>query len=197
MLTIYLLRHGETEWNADGNRYCGRTDLPLTDKGIEQANAVYLKMRDIGVDAVYSSPLQRAFHTARIVSGKEEVMTDERLIETDFGQWEGKSKADFIAENPQLWQAWRNDPTEVQAGGTGETAGSVVRRVDDFFRSLLKTNNHKTLMVVAHNGVNRLYLSYKLGMPLRNYQKFFLDNASVSKFTLDEQGELTLHSLNI
>ena len=197
MLTIYLLRHGETAWNADGNRYCGRTDLPLTEQGIRQAETVQQKLKHLTFDGIYASPLIRARRTAEIVSGGKAVTTDARLIETDFGRWEGKPKSVFIKENEALWQAWTTDPTDVQAGGTGDTAGAVVARADAFFRSV-NTAGHpdRMLMVVAHNGLNRLYLSYKLGMPLKNYQRFFLDNASVTVFTLDEDNNMILRSLN-
>ncbi len=196
MLTIYLLRHGETAWNADGNRYCGRTDLSLTPNGIHQAEAVREKLKTHSFDAVYSSPLIRARRTAEIVSGRKDVIMDDRLIETDFGKWEGKAKEVFIPENRAIWKAWNEDPTHVRAGETGDTAGEVVSRVDAFFQSLLKKREEEKVIVVAHNGINRLYLSYKLGMPLKNYRKFFLDNASVTIFTLDEQGEMILRSLN-
>lgn len=198
MLTIYLLRHGETEWNADGNRYCGRTDLPLTEEGIKQAETVQKKLAKSHFDGIYSSPLIRAKRTAEIVSGSNEVVTDERIIEADFGQWEGKPKEEFIKENPSLWQAWQEDPTNVKAGGTGDTAGEIVKRADDFFKSLIDSHlkyDHK-VMVVAHNGLNRLYLSYKLGMPLKNYRKLFLNNASVTILSIDEQGEMRLDGLN-
>src|SRR5687768_9368051 len=102
MLKIFLLRHGETAYNADNNRYCGRTDLPLTPKGIRQAKEVKRQMEGIELAAVYSSPLQRAYTTALIASGKEAIR-DERLIEADFGEWEGKTKEEFIAEKESLW----------------------------------------------------------------------------------------------
>ncbi len=196
MLTIYLLRHGETRWNAEGNKYCGRTDLPLTEKGIDQAESVHRKLKGITFDACYSSPLKRSLHTARIVSGRSDVTTDSRLQEVDFGLWEGKPKEVFIPENKALWQSWITDPTNVQAGATGETAGQVVNRVDSFFQSLVADRQGQTILVTGHNGVNRLFLSYKLEMPLKNYQKFYLDNASVTIFTLDDKGAMILRSLN-
>ncbi|ARS35994.1 histidine phosphatase family protein [Pontibacter actiniarum] len=196
MLNIYLLRHGQTAWNADGNRYCGRTDLPLTEKGLAQADAVSQQLKSINFDAVYASPLQRASQTAYIASGKTEVVTDERLIEADFGNWEGKTKEEFIAENQTLWTDWMNDPTNCQAGGIGETGKAVISRVDDFFRSLAERHLSGNVLVVAHNGVNRLYLAHKLGMPLKNYRKLELDNSAITQFTLDEQGELILKRLN-
>lgn len=196
MLNVYLLRHGQTAWNADGNRYCGRTDLPLTEIGTEQAHAVKQQLQSLSFDAVYASPLQRASQTASIASQGMAVQTDERLIEVDFGLWEGKSKEAFISEDESLWSAWMNDPATAKAGGTGESGMEVISRVNDFFISLAQAHPAGKILIVAHNGVNRLYLAHKLGMPLKNYRKLELDNAAVTEFTLDGQGELTLKRLN-
>ena len=195
MLTIYLLRHGETAWNADNNRYCGRTDIHLTDKGVRQAEAVREQLEGIEFTGVYSSPLQRASTTARIASGRA-VTTDQRLIEADFGTWEQKTREEFMADNPQLWDDWMRDPAVAKAGGTGETGTEVVLRVDSFFNELLSTHSSGNFLVVAHNGVNRLYMAYKLGMPLRNYRQLVQLNSAVTQFTLDAQGVLTLQFLN-
>lgn len=195
MLRIYLLRHGETTWNADNNRYCGRTDISLTEKGIRQAEAVKGQLKDITFLKVYSSPLQRAYNTACIASGME-VIKDDRLIEADFGNWEGKTREDFIAENKTLWDNWISDPAQYPAGGTGETGAAIVKRTDDFFRSLLDTYKEGNIMVVAHNGVNRLYMAHKLGMPLKNYRQLTQENSSITRFSLDAKGVLTLELLN-
>jgi len=196
MLNVYLLRHGQTEWNADGNRYCGRTDLPLTDKGVQQAQLVREQLKDISFKAIYSSPLQRAYGTAQIASGGKEVIKDDRLIEADFGDWESKSKEQFIEENPALWERWNKEPLITQAGGTGETAQTIINRMNDFFTSILQKHPSGNILVVAHNGVNRLYLAHKLGMNVKDYRKITLDNSTVSLFQLDEKGELTLIHLN-
>lgn len=196
MLNVYLLRHGQTAWNADGNRYCGRTDLSLTEKGIKQAQTVYEQLKNYSFDAVYSSPLQRAFRTAQIASGEKEVIKDHRLIEADFGNWEGKPKEQFIKEDEELWNNWSTDPSVTKAGGTGETAQEIVDRVDDFFTSILHQHKTANVLVVAHNGVNRFYLAYKLGMNLKDYRKLMQENSTVSMFQLDEEGELTLLHLN-
>jgi broad specificity phosphatase PhoE len=196
MLYIYLLRHGQTQWNADSNRYCGRSDIPLTSLGVKQAENVREQLKNIEFKYVYSSPLQRAYTTAKIAANDQRIIIDERLIESDFGQWENKTKEEFIAENETLWRQWCEDPMTTKAGGTGETAGEVIRRVEDFFTSLINKHEEGNVLVVAHNGVNRLYLAYKLGMPVRNYRKIFMDNSTVSMFQLDWQGELTLIHLN-
>ena len=195
LLNIYLLRHGETAWNADNNRYCGRSDIALTSKGIQQAAAVRDQLKHIAFTGIYSSPLERAFITAQIASGKE-VTKDTRLIEADFGQWEGKTKEEFINENTSSWNAWMNDPGSARAGVTGETGMDVVKRVDDFFNELTKQFTSGNFLIVAHNGVNRLYMSYKLGMPLKNYRQLVQLNSAITKFTLDENGLFVLQYLN-
>ena len=195
MLNIFLIRHGETAWNADNNRYCGRTDISLTEKGMKQAEGLRQQLKTVTWDGVFSSPLQRAFTTAQIASGAA-VTKDERLIEADFGLWEGKTKEEFMAENAQLWTNWMNDPASNRAGGTGETGAEIVQRVDEFFQSLQRQYQSGNFLVAAHNGVNRLFLSYKLGMPLRNYRMFFMENATPSMFTLEPDGTFVLRHLN-
>jgi broad specificity phosphatase PhoE len=198
MLNIYLIRHGETAWNADNNRYCGRTDIPLTEKGLKQAEALKQQLQSITWDGVFSSPLQRAFTTAQIATGSTvtTVVKDERLIEADWGLWEYKTKEEFVAENESLWTNWMRDPANNRAGGTGETGTEIVQRVDDFFQSLKKQYSTGNFLVAAHNGVNRLFLSHKLGMPLRNYRMFFMENATPSMFTLEPDGTFVLRHLN-
>lgn len=195
MLKIFLLRHGETTWNAANNKYCGRTDVELTARGLRQAEEVRIQMEGIELAAVYSSPLQRARITAGIASGKE-VITDPRLIEVDFGIWEGKTKEEFITENDRLWADWISDPAKFRAGGTGETGAVITARVDDFFTEMYEKHAGETIMVVAHNGINRLYMAHKLGMPLKNYRQLVQHNSSITCFTLDNKKVLTLELLN-
>ncbi|HEY4288602.1 MAG TPA: histidine phosphatase family protein [Puia sp.] len=196
MLSVYLLRHGQTPYNADGNRYCGRTDLALTDKGIQQAEAVYQRLKGIRLDAVYSSPLQRARRTAELVTGWETVQTDQRLIEVDFGGWEHKTKEEFVVEDPGSWAKWIDDPEHNQAGGTGESGGAIIKRLDGFYSEMLMRHAGQTILVAGHNGTNRLYMAHKLGMPLRNYRRLFQENSAITLFELDDKEEFTLMKLN-
>ncbi|MNJ87586.1 Phosphoserine phosphatase 1 [compost metagenome] len=196
MLNVYLLRHGETQYNADGNRYCGRTDIALTEKGVGQANSVNSQLKGMSFDAVYASPLKRALFTAEIASGIKAVKTDSRLIEVDFGDWEGKTKEEFIVENASLWHSWMEDPAIAKAGGTGESASDVVARVDDFYQEMMLKHPSGNILVVGHNGINRLYLAFKLGMPLKNYRRIVQENSAITLFSLDENGELNLKFLN-
>lgn len=196
MLTVYLLRHGETPWNAEGSRFCGRTDIPLSEKGKHQASAVRDQLAHIEFDAVYSSPLSRAYETARIASRDQKIVTDQRLIEGDFGLWEGKTKETLSAMDPGFYDAWVQDPTHTKSGGTGESGIDILNRVKAFFYDVCATHAEGTILVVGHNVVNRLYLADRLGMPLCNYRKIVQENAAVTLFTLDQHGDILLRVLN-
>lgn len=196
MLKVILLRHGETAYNADGNRYCGRTDIGLTEKGLQQAAAIGKVLNNTPIAAVYASPLIRAQQTAEIASGNRKVITDQRIIEVDFGLWEGKTKEEFNAENPDLWQQWMQDPMTIKAGGTGETGREVITRVNDFFGEMIVCHPNQTIMVVAHNGINRLYLAHCLGMPLSNYRRLEQENSSITVFELGGSEGFALKKLN-
>jgi broad specificity phosphatase PhoE len=196
MLSVFLLRHGETQYNADGNRYCGRTDASLTSKGMEQAVKLSHQLKDEKFAAVYSSPLSRACLTAQIATGSQQVQTDERIIEVCFGNWEGKTKEEFIAEDKSLWDAWMHDPGNTKAGGNGETGMEIIERVNAFFNEMLQKHANETIVVVGHNGINRLYMAYKLGMGLKNYRRIFQENSAITFFELDDTGEIILKKLN-
>lgn len=197
MLQVYLLRHGETFWNADGNRYCGATDIGLTEKGIQQAHQAANLLKNIKFHAVYTSPLQRAHNTATIASGNyAAIQVDKRLTEAAFGDWEGKTRDQFISENPGLWKKWSENPDETRAGNSGETALEVVNRVDGFFQDMSKKHAGETILVVAHNAVNRFYMAYKLGMPLKNYRRLVQENASLTLFELGAEEDFSLLKLN-
>ncbi|TJZ62946.1 histidine phosphatase family protein [Sphingobacterium olei] len=197
MITICLLRHGETSFNADGNRYCGRTDISLTDKGIEQAMRMNMLLKKYHFDYIFSSPLQRAKQTAEIASGRPaDVIIDERLVEVDFGIWEGKRSEEFIAEDPESWTNWLSDPSHHAAGRTGETGTEVIDRLASFYSHILQNYNDKTLLVVGHNGINRLFLSHQLGMPLQNYRRIVQENSALTLITLDKHSGFNLLKLN-
>jgi len=197
MITICLLRHGETAYNADGNKYCGRTDIPLTEKGMAQANRMKALLKDYSFDQVFSSPLIRARTTAGIASAnKDLVQTDDRLIEVDFGQWEGKSSEVFKKEDPDSWNNWLSDPAVFRAGNTGENASQVLERLNGFYQELMDKYDGQTILVVGHNGVNRLFMASQLEMPLRNYRKIVQENSALTLITLDKHNGFNLLKLN-
>jgi probable phosphoglycerate mutase len=125
---LILARHGETEWNV-ARRAQGRADSPLTPAGIEQARALGRTLAARGVEHIVSSTLGRARHTAAVVAEIIgcEVSYDERLVERAFGELEGRSVADALAEDPAWAEVVRGHDPLVAAGGS-ESLQDVARR---------------------------------------------------------------------
>ena len=97
---IYVVRHGETEWNAM-NKVLGRTDMPLNDTGIQQAHEIASALKDLNIEVFLCSPMIRARQTADVISGETGIdyKVDERLIEQDFGSFEGVYRYDEAYQN--------------------------------------------------------------------------------------------------
>jgi probable phosphoglycerate mutase len=120
---LVLVRHGESTANAAG-LLLGRTDAPLTDTGLAQADAVATALAKTDVTSVRSSPLERARRTAERVAGPRDVEIDDRWIEVDYGVHEGRPLSEVPAE---VWRRWREDPAYTPEGG--ESLQSVHERV--------------------------------------------------------------------
>ncbi|MBC7325685.1 MAG: histidine phosphatase family protein, partial [Moorella sp. (in: Bacteria)] len=110
-IRIYLVRHGETEWNNNG-RYQGHTDVALSVSGRRQAELLRERFRSIPLDSVYSSDLSRARETAAVIAAPHglTIKTEEAFREIDFGFWEGLTYQEITARYPHEWERWRQDP---------------------------------------------------------------------------------------
>ena len=188
MTMMYLVRHGETAWNSDRNRYCGRTDLPLSDVGQLQALRVARALRGVPLDTVYVSPLLRSRQTGASIAAINDTPTviDSRLIEIDFGNWEGLTTAEIDQADPKVRGAWVTDPTHVQAGGTGETGHEVGQRFVEFLYQVSEAHPAAAIAVVGHSSALRLGLITLLSAPLASYRKIALDNCGISLLEVDE-----------
>ncbi len=122
-LKLYLIRHGQTEWNA-ARRVLGRTDIPLDDTGLAQAAALGERLGP--VDATWSSPLARARQTAAALKGPPPTLL-EGLTEMDQGELDGLGEVELLARHGEILLAWRGDPTGVRLPG-GETMDEVQAR---------------------------------------------------------------------
>ena len=139
MTTIFLVRHGATEWNVH-KRAQGQADVPLTDKGRLQALDAAKQLSTFDIAAVYSSDLQRAFDTAQAIAHVQglDVITDERLREIDQGEWTGLPVAEIERRWPELWGAARHynarpggeSPQEVRARGLAAVKDAVAAHPD-------------------------------------------------------------------
>ena len=150
MTSIYLIRHGETDWNIEG-RYQGQADPPLNQRGIEQAGELWENLKDEGLNLVYSSPLLRAKQTAVILSKQLTIplFEDPRLMEIHQGKWQTKLRAEIQATYPDVFRAWERNPWQVTPP-EGENLFQVRDRVNASIDDILRLYPDKRLGIVTH-----------------------------------------------
>lgn len=158
-MKIYVTRHGQTDLNAK-KLMQGRSDIPLNDIGRDQARAAKDNLGNIHFDAVYSSPLWRAVETASIMSGfpKEKIITDERLIEADFGKYEQKPYGAIGIPMTLYWTL----PEIFPAPKGVETTDQMISRISSFFQDLEK-EDYENVLVACHGGIIRVIRGYLEG----------------------------------
>lgn len=170
---IYIVRHGQTDWNLEG-RYQGRIDVELNSTGLKQAQIIRDELKDIKFDKVFSSPLKRAYKTAQIVCDNN-IIKDNRLIERCNGELEGKLKSD-IKEFIDF-----NDPNEKRLGI--ESIIDFRKRIDDFFNDILKKYKGKNVLIVTHAGVGIYARCFFEGDPKDgNFNNYKLKNCEILKY---------------
>ena len=180
---LYLVRHGATDNNrADPPRLQGRrTDPPLSAEGLEQARRTGELLADCPLDAVYSSPLLRARQTAEAIAKPHGLVTQivGDLIEVDVGVWEGRSWEEIEKTDAAAYQAFMTDASVNPYLG-GENMQTVLTRAAPALEKLMQENVGRVITVVAHNVVNRVYLTTLMGLPLARYRSIPQDNCGVT-----------------
>ncbi len=160
MIELYILRHGRTVWNAAG-KIQGSTDIELTEEGREGARAVGRAWKKLGLhfDAVYASPLKRAYETACLVSSYTglEVQVDQRLRELCFGVLEGESVARINnAEADSKHGCFFSHPERYERPENGESLEELCQRAKSFLNELFeKYTNNERILIVAHGAMNK------------------------------------------
>ena len=160
--TLFLARHGETGWNAEG-RWQGQTDVPLNERGRRQARALAAQVRDQGIAALASSDLRRARSTAEIVAGElglEAVHLDADLREQGFGDFEGLTRGECEARFPEAWARYLLDPKTTPP--KGESHAGLVWRVRAALERIVQDLAEPTL-VIMHGGAMRALVAEHLG----------------------------------
>lgn len=176
-MRIYAARHGQTQWNLE-NKICGRTDLPLTEEGLEQAQVLAEKAASLGLDMIISSPMLRARQTSAAVAERcgIPVLVDERLIEQDFGIYEGKDRKDPDFLNNKRMFACRYPG--------GESMMDVAYRVYGLIEELKEKHPHRNVLLVCHGGVCRLIRTYFEDMTNEEFFHYSEENAAVREYIL-------------
>ena len=197
MTRIVLVRHGETVWHAD-NRYAGSTDVALTPRGVAQAARLGAWARAAGLDAVYSSTLSRARHTAAAAgrAAAIAVRTDPRLCELGFGRAEGLSPEEMEAAFPAALQAFRDDPSAHPLPGGEDPVAGAERGVASL-RDIAARHPGGRVLVVAHSTLKRLILCRLLDLPLNGYRRVFpsVGNCALTEIRLTDR-EVSLLEFN-
>lgn len=195
-MRLLLVRHGESEWNASG-RLQGQADPPLSKLGRRQAAHVSARLVDEGVDAIVSSDLERAVHTASALAGSVglEVVKREDLREVDLGSWTGISREQVEREAPELWRRWRIEGIEGWEGG--EKYAEAMVRVSGAISALAAQFLDRTVVAVSHGGSIRLATCHLLGMPATELGRIMsIGNASITEFLVEPDGTGRLVRLN-
>lgn len=161
--TLYLVHHGETEWNKNGT-VMGQSDSPLTQKGVAQAKAVANGLRTISFKAIFSSDLSRAKKTAELIrlDRKLNVLTSKKLRERTYGSWEGQKGEDFRKEFQHIFKDLSErseaEQKELNLANDIESDQEVIDRFSDKLKSIAKAHPNEEVLVVTHGGCIRTFL---------------------------------------
>jgi broad specificity phosphatase PhoE len=167
---VILVRHGETEWSASG-RHTGRTNVPLTDEGRHQAEALGVCLSGRSFAKVLTSPLQRAAATCRLAGLGDPAQVRGDLREWDYGDWEGKTTAEIRTSHPG-WSLWQDGVPN------GESIDEVAIRADRIIAEVQSAPGDVVLF--AHGHVLRVLTARWLDLPPDRGRNFVLDTATLS-----------------
>lgn len=160
-MKLYVIRHGETDWNKL-RRLQGRTNIQLNELGIKLAKETCEGMKNIQIDMVYTSPLDRAFNTAMYVIGDRNipVIKDERLQEISFGDWEGEISKGGDVYIEKKMKVFFEDPVRFVSAPNGEKVMDVCRRMKEFYQDLINNPEYedKNILISTHGCASRCFL---------------------------------------
>lgn len=172
---IWLVRHGETAWSLSG-QHTGRTDIPLTARGEQDAAALKPRLAARSFAKVFSSPLIRARRTCDLAGFGNVAVNDPDLFEWDYGQYEGRRTAEIVIERPG-WKLFED------GNPGGETLAQVAARADSVVARLRALQ--ADALVFAHRDILRVVVARWAGLPAIEAQRFYMDPASINVLGYD------------
>ena len=189
-LRLIFVRHGLSSFNKEG-RIQGRNDLStLTEEGKLQAEEAGKIISSIPIDAIYSSPLQRASETTKIIINQHQsklqaTYTDD-LLEVDLGPWSGLTKNELKSLYPEKLTIWEKEPKELSLNREDGTKFQPIKELlcqaENFLKYLLNAHSasNKTILIVAHNAILRCLILKLINEPSKGFRRLKLDNTSIS-----------------
>ena len=192
MTRIILVRHGQTAWNvgassAEGERFRGRIDLPLNERGRAEARALAERLADEPIAAIYSSPLQRAIETAEPTARRLGLVVQplEGIIDINYGDWQEHPHSQVARLYPALYRQWLQGPHLVQFPG-GESLEEVRDRAMAALQQVMARHRDQTILVAAHQVVNKVLVCAMLGLDNSHFWHIKQDNGCLNIFDYQE-----------
>ena len=186
MTRVILIRHGEAVGNIR-RVFQGHTDSEISPNGRVQLDLLRLRCRNMQIDAIYSSPLKRAYQTAQAVNSFRNlpVQMHEDLIEINGGDWEGRSFRELPELYPQDALLWNTRPQDF-APKNGEPMRHVYARMQRAVLEIVKENLEKTICITSHGCAIRNFLCWAMGKPIEEINDVdWCDNTAVSLIEFD------------
>ncbi|MGE8203011.1 histidine phosphatase family protein [Heyndrickxia sp. NPDC080065] len=189
MLTLYITRHGETEWNIQ-NRMQGWGDSELTENGIGNAVSLGGRLKEVKFKAIYSSPSKRTRVTAELIRGIKNIpiVYDEKLKEINMGEWEGKTKSYIIDHYPNEYHLFWNAP-HLYHSDNGENFIDLQIRVLKAIDTIKEQNTSGNILIVTHSVVIKMILALFKNTPLEKlWDPPFIHDTSLTVIEMSGNG---------
>jgi alpha-ribazole phosphatase len=197
-LRLLLIRHGQTDGNSNG-RFVGHQDIPLNETGERQVLAAAQRLKKERPAAIYSSDLLRARQTASAIQKSiqfsissapiPELITDQRMREMHFGDWEGLTYSEIDKCYPEELKNWQADIYHVAPPG-GESLQQLAARAHDFLEELLDTYSEQTVIVAGHGGTFEALAIKILKVERSRSWQFQLNNTGICEFKFFQSGPI-------
>ena len=188
---LFLLRHGDTGMKG---RYIGSTNVPVSERGMEQVRKTGRLLHDAGISQIFCSPMLRCMQSLDLLDLSCICIFSDLLREIDFGHWEGKSFDEIVQSDKESVDTWVANPGSFSFP-CGESLTAFKKRVEDF-ATQLRSAADKKMLVVSHGGVIRHLICALLGLPSDNYLLFDVQPGCFSSIRLFPEGGI-LTGLNI
>ncbi len=185
MTDLILIRHGETDWNVE-ERWQGQADVPLNERGRAQAIQLAQELKDVPINAIYSSDLIRAFETAQELSKKTAlpIQIDRRLREIHQGDWQGMRVSDIQARYADHFERRLRDPLNIAPPG-GETVAQVRTRVMEAVHEIVSRHPFETVAIVSHGFALAVVLAEYQKLPIADVWELIPANGAWQKIEMD------------
>ncbi|ABM71788.1 possible alpha-ribazole-5'-P phosphatase [Prochlorococcus marinus str. MIT 9515] len=198
---IFLVRHGETNWNKEG-RFQGQINIPLNDNGKDQAKKASTYLKEVNFNKAFSSSMDRPYETAQIILQNKsdiEIKKIKKLVEISHGLWEGKLENEIKEQWPELLKSWHEKPEEVTMP-KGESIREVSERSIKAWEEIcLNQKKYDLTLLVAHDAVNKTLICNLLGIDYSNIWMIKQGNGGITIIDLfnDPQKDHVISALNI